>query len=597
MTCREKILSEDYLDILTYYSLMGREFEQERKTGAFCDIPVTDQLLAVFFDRSRLPSLNFADYDYRYVTALYGLMEEFVPGTAGNAFNPQPLLKSGISQVQGPPLELTGRNTVIGFADTGIDYRNPVFRRSDGSTRILAIWDQTVQTGKPPEGLYYGSEYTREQINEALSLDDPLSLVPTTDDLGHGSAMASVAAGSALNEGLDFLGAAPDADLVVVKLKQAKQVFRDFYMLPDGVPAYQATDVALAVKYLNSFVIPLKRPLVVCLGIGRSFGSHVGKSPLSRYLSELGSGVNRLVVTAGGNEGNTAHHYAGNLTAGTQDVEIRVEENTRGFLMEVWGIFSGTFSLSLLSPGGERLPEVSGRVGTRQEYTFVYGRTRVEIDYQLIDWITGFEVAVIRFENPGPGIWTVRISREEDRGQGRVGLPAGPPGNPLTEGQFHMWLPIRQFVDGRVEFLRPTPRTTITAPGYAQDALTVSAYDSSSNGFYINSGQGFGPLGMIKPELAAPGVDVSAAVGRQQGRAVVGSLTGTSLSAALTSGACAQLFQWCVDEGNYRDISGVGIRNYLIRGAARETAYTYPSRQWGYGRLDLEGTMNWIAGI
>lgn len=581
MTCKEKVLSEGFQDLLTYYLLPEGERQDGQNGEISCSIPVTDRLRSVYYDRRLLPPLSFADFKYRYVTELYGLMDDFVPEAADRRFQPQPLVKSGITAVMRPPLGLTGRNVTVGFVDTGIDYRNPVFRKKDGTTRILAIWDQTDQSGPPPQGLIYGTEYTREQINRALASENPLELVPVTDEIGHGTRMASAAVGSALNEGLDFLGAAPDADIVVVKMKQAKQYLRDYYMLPDGVPAYEANDIVLGVKYLDSFAVPLARPMVICLGVGRSFGDHVENSALSQYLSFVSTDVSRLVVVPGGNEGNSAHHYAGTLSAnGRDEAELRVAEGTRGFLMEIWGQLPGLFSITIRSPGGEVIPPVSSRLDQSLEYTFVYDKTRIRIEYQPADPVTGSQVAVLRFEGPSPGIWTLTVQQEGGE-----------------EGDFHMWLPIRQFVEGSAAFLRPTPETTLTSPSYASAVLTVTAYDSRNDSFYINSGQGFGVNGRIKPELCAPGVNVSVAVGMLRGRTLVGTDTGTSMAAAITAGACAQLFQWAVEGERMRDINGVGIKNYLVRGAAKDAAYQYPSRQWGFGRLDMEGTFDWIAGI
>lgn len=580
MTCKEKILSEDYMDLINYFILP--EGIVQGNDDVFCYIPINERFLSIYYSRAMLPPLEVSSYFYRYIPRLYGLMDLFVPEALDRNFDPQPLIRSGISFVQKEPLNLTGRNVVLGFADTGIDYRNPVFRREDGSTRILAIWDQSVQTGTPPDGLIYGSEYTREQINEALQLDNPLELVPVTDDIGHGTAMASAAAGSALNGGIDFLGAAPDADIVVVKLKQAKQFLRDYYMTPPGVPAYGTNDIMLAVKYLSSFCIPFQRPAVICLGVGSSFGDHTGNSALSQYISTVGTQINQVVVVAGGNEGNSAHHFSGHIDGtGSVNVEIRVSEGTKGFLLEAWGSVPDFFSISVRSPGGEVIPPVSGRLGQSLEYTFVYEKTRIRLDYQPVEAETGKEVAVLRFENPTQGIWTVIVIREGGNGS----------------GNFNMWLPIRQFIDGTAEFLQPNPETTLTSPSFAQPPMAVTAYNSRNNSFYYNSGQGFGANGEIKPDLSAPGVDISVATGTIQGRTVVGTGTGTSLAAALTAGAAAQFMQWAVVEYNSPYAGGVSTRNYFLRGAARDAAYTYPSRQWGMGRLDMEGVFNWIAGI
>ena len=580
MTCKEKILSEDYMDLINYFILP--EGIVQGNDDVFCYIPINERFLSIYYSRAVLPPLEVSSYFYRYIPRLYGLMDLFVPEALNRNFDPQPLIRSGISFVQKEPLNLTGRNVVLGFADTGIDYRNPVFRREDGSTRILAIWDQSVQTGTPPDGLIYGSEYTREQINEALRLDNPLELVPVTDDIGHGTAMASAAAGSALNGGIDFLGAAPDADIVVVKLKQAKQFLRDYYMTPPGVPAYGTNDIMLAVKYLSSFCIPFQRPAVICLGVGSSFGGHTGNSALSQYISTVGTQINQVVVVAGGNEGNSAHHFSGHIDGtGSVNVEIRVSEGTKGFLLEAWGSVPDFFSISVRSPGGEVIPPVSGRLGQSLEYTFVYEKTRIRLDYQPVEAETGKEVAVLRFENPTQGIWTVIVIREGGNGS----------------GNFNMWLPIRQFINGTAEFLQPNPETTLTSPSFAQPPMAVTAYNSRNNSFYYNSGQGFGADGEIKPDLSAPGVDISVATGTIQGRTVVGTGTGTSLAAALTAGAAAQFMQWAVVEDNSPYAGGISTRNYFLRGAARDAAYTYPSRQWGMGRLDMEGVFNWIAGI
>lgn len=568
------------MDLINYFMLP--EGSVQGNDDVFCYIPINERFLSVYYSRAVLPPLEVSSYFYRYIPRLYGLMDPFVPEALERKFDPQPLIRSGISFIQKEPLHLTGRNVVLGFADTGIDYRNPVFRREDGSTRILAIWDQSVQTGTPPDGFLYGSEYTREQIDEALQTDNPLELVPVTDDIGHGTAMASAAAGSALNGGVDFLGAAPDADIVVVKLKQAKQFLRDYYLTPPGVAAYETNDLMLAVKYLSSFCIPFRRPAVICLGVGSSFGDHTGNSALSQYISTVGMQINQAVVVAGGNEGNSAHHFSGHIDGnGSVNVEIRVSEGTRGFLLEVWGSVPDFFSISVRSPGGEVIPPVSGRLGQSLEYTFVYEKTRIRLDYQPVEPETGKEVAVLRFDNPTQGIWTVIVIREGGNGN----------------GNFNMWLPIRQFIDGSAEFLQPNPETTLTSPAFAQPPITAAAYNSRNNSFYYNSGQGFGANGEIKPDLAAPGVDISVASGTVQGKTVVGTGTGTSLAAAITAGAVAQFMQWAVVEYNLPYAEGISIRNYFLRGAAREAAYTYPSRQWGMGRLDMEGVFNWIAGI
>lgn len=565
MDCRDMIVSEDYMSILLDY-IPG---EEERSGDWYCYRQIDGALGVYYMDIARALPLSPANYLYRYIPQLYGLGG--FPAMGGREFDPAPLEISGILAQQRPPLELTGRSVVMAFLDTGISYENPVFRFSDGSSRILAIWDQTDQGGKAPEGIGYGSEYTREQINEALLSENPRSIVPQRDENGHGTAVASVAAGSRLEEGAAFAGAAPDADIVVVKLRPAKRYLRDFYQIAEGVPAYSTDDIMFAVKYVQRFAVPLYQPLVVCLGIGTSLGSHTGGSLLSEYLQSVASRVSHAVVIGGGNEGNTAGHFRSVLEEEETKAEIRVGENVRGFTAELWGTLPAVFRISVRSPGGELIPETDFRLGASVDYTFVYEKTRVQIDYMPNEINTGNELILLRFTLPSPGVWTIGVR----------GIRS------LSGSIFDLWLLPKQFLDGEVSFLAPDPDVTLTMPSYTEDAVTVTSYNSGNGSFFFRSGRGFSRTGKIKPDLAAPGVGVST---------VNGPYSGGSMAAALTAGAAAQLFQWCVYENNYRRISGRGIRGFLSRGAREERLEEYPSRLWGYGRLDMRRTFDEIAG-
>lgn len=565
MDCRDMIVSEDYMSILLDY-IPG---EEERSGDWYCYRQIDGALGVYYMDIARALPLSPANYLYRYIPQLYGLGG--FPAMGGREFDPAPLEISGILAQQRPPLELTGRSVVMAFLDTGISYENPVFRFSDGSSRILAIWDQTDQGGKAPEGIGYGSEYIREQINEALLSENPRSIVPQRDENGHGTAVASVAAGSRLEEGAAFAGAAPDADLVVVKLRPAKRYLRDFYQIAAGVPAYSTDDIMFAVKYVQRFAVPLYQPLVVCLGIGTSLGSHTGGSLLSEYLQSVASRVSHAVVIGGGNEGNTAGHFRSVLEEEETKAEIRVGENVRGFTAELWGTLPAVFRISVRSPGGELIPETDFRLGASVDYTFVYEKTRVQIDYMPNEINTGNELILLRFTLPSPGVWTIGVR----------GIRS------LSGSIFDLWLLPKQFLDGEVSFLAPDPDVTLTMPSYTEDAVTVTSYNSGNGSFFFRSGRGFSRTGKIKPDLAAPGVGVST---------VNGPYSGGSMAAALTAGAAAQLFQWCVYENNYRRISGRGIRGFLSRGAREERLEEYPSRLWGYGRLDMRRTFDEIAG-
>ena len=567
--CRERILSDLYADLIVdFMPPAGTVFPEQIED--YCYVSVGDYNL-IYVNRASIPPFSMDLYSYVSTPNLYGLIQ--------NSFDPVRVEVSGILQVQRPPLSLDGRGVIIAIIDTGIDYTLDIFKDSNGESRILSIWDQGEESGIAPEGFLYGSEYSRAQINEALRSENPYDVVPSRDELRHGTSMAGVAAGSRIDGGNTYVGAAPAADIVVVKLKQCKPYLRDFYLIPDDVPAYSESDVMLGIKYAESFAVAFERPVVICLGIGTNQGNHAGTSALARYISQVASTRNCAVVVGGGNEGNAAHHFAGKLRTGSndltnfQDVEIRVGSGVRGFVLEMWGNVTDTFYISIRSPGGETVQPTrirSGRGGG--SYGFVFEETRITIDSILVEHSTGEELIVMRFEAPTEGIWNIRVLA-----QGEV-----------YNGVYHMWLPIRQFMTGEVYFLRPDPYITMTEPAFAENALSVSTYNDRNNSFYQESGRGFAKDERIKPDIAAPGVNISTIYGTQ---------TGGSLAAAITAGAVAQFMQWAVVEGKRPLVEGVEITSYFIRGASREGNLEYPNREWGYGSLNIAGTFEVIARV
>ncbi len=571
-SCEERVQSNDYMDLIIDY-VLPEIYENLEQVDA-CTIPVDEQFRVWYTDRSQIPPLSISTYVYQYIPKLYGLMQE--------SFDTINLSESGILRVQRPPLSLTGNGVVMAIIDTGIDYTNPVFQNPDGSTRIMAIWDQTLTgedypQGNPPEGIPYGIEFSREVINLALRGEIPP--LPTGDENGHGTAMASVAAGSSLGNGLDFLGAAPDCDIVVVKLKEAKQYLRDYYLIRDGAAAFQENDIMLAVKYAQSFRQPLYRPVVICLGIGTNMGDHAGNSALDTYLNNAGTRRGQAIVVCGGNEGNAAHHFSRELSQSMfvdetpyENVEIRVGEGEKGFVLEMWGNIPTIFNASIRSPGGETIPQFQLGIGQSLTYSFVYERTRITIDSVIVEQGSGDELITFRFQDPTPGVWNIRVSAAHR----------------VHNAVFHMWLPITDFLTSYSYFLNSSPYTTLTEPSLTQNVITTSTYDGSTGGLYINSGRGYARDNSIKPDIAAPGVSVPA---------IGGARTGSSMGAALTAGAVAQFMEWAVVQKNDQLAQGKVVKNYFIRGALREEYLTYPNREWGYGKMNINGTFEQLAGI
>lgn len=551
--CAEIILSEEYADFIGRYST-SRE-EAISQYGEQCIQFVNDKYACIYESREKIKTINVENYIYGSIPKLYGLMDTTAVAATG-----------AIRLQNQTGFELTGRDVIVGFIDTGIDYTNDVFKTATGQTRILGIWDQTDNSGNHPEGLDYGSEYTREDINRALGSEVPQEIVPQRDENGHGTFMAGVACGR-YDEQNDFIGAAPDSLIAMVKVKPAKQYLREYFFVKEGVPAFQENDIMLAVTYLRNLQLKYNKPMVIVLGMGCGNGGRVGQSPLSQIFDDVGTIIGNCVVLCSGNEGNERLHYGGVVeNEQVQDVEIRVGENNPGFVLEIWGNEPGIFSVSFVSPFGESIPRIPARKNQHQTVNFLIEKTTIEVGYSLVESGSADELIFLRFIDPSPGIWTIKVY-----------------GNNILTGRFDIWGNLRQFMNEDTYFLRPDPERTITAPAAAEYAITIGGYDNATNAFYPSSGRGFTRDNRVKPELVAPSVNVFGPGLRHN----YVRKTGTSVGAALTAGCCAQILQWGVVEGNEPYMKTNYIKSYFIRGADRNREVTYPSTEWGYGEINV----------
>lgn len=551
MDCEEPVYSNEYFDFISE-NFSGTSGE----ISGFCVQEINNVYDVVYVSREGLRPLSVADYSYASIPKCFALMDESA------------LEASGILRIHNyPTLTLKGQGILIGFVDTGIDYQNPVFQNPDGSSRIAAIWDQTERSGTPPEGFLYGSEYRKEVIDDALVSQRPERIVPSKDTNGHGTFIASVAAGNEMPQ-MDFSGAAPYAQIAMVKLKEAKENLREFYFVPEDATVYQENDIMAGVAYLDRLAMEMNLPLVLCISVGSNAGSHgSGSNPLMSLLDSIALRRPRGVVVAAGNEGNQRHHFAGELLEGQeyQSVEVSVGDGVRGFILEMWASAPQLFVVEIISPTGERIPKEFILSGGN-EYTFLLENTTVSVDYRITRVAGGDQLIFMRFTRPVQGIWNIRVYRQS-----------------VYAEQYHMWLPMREMMTGEVYFLRSNPDITITAPGNANNVMTVTAYDVRDNSIFVDGSRGYTVTGRVKPDFAAPGVNVTGAGTRNQ----FITQSGTSIAAAITSGAVALMLEWAVVRGNYTLISNIDMKNTIIRGAQRDPGRTYPNREWGYGRLNL----------
>ena len=567
MSCTNSVASEDFADFIAPYFTTPEEFI--RSQGTDCIDFVNSTLAVVYVPLSTVTPSTYTSYTYSAVPKLYSLLDVTSMDAAG-------ITPAG----ELPVLNNQGAGVIVGFVDTGINYTDSLFRNVDGSTRIIGIWDQTNnsdnsnnienETVKPFSAFsaLYGTQYTAEEINLALNSDNPASIVPTRDENGHGTFLASIAAGNR-DERAGFSGAAPQASIAMVKLKPAKQYLRDFYLIQDGAEAYQENDIMMGVSYLYFLARKYSMPLVVCIPLGTNIGSHMGMSRLGQYLNQVSLSNGSAVITAAGNETGARHHFRAVMDASTDEVtaELRVGEREAGFSMELWAENMGVYTVGFISPTGEVAREISVPLRGENTVSFLLEQTQITVYTQIADVSSGSQFIFMRFENPMSGIWRILIRNSLD-----------------IRETFHIWLPVRGFISDETYFLRPDPDTTITDPGNARYPITVTAYDHTKNSIYIHASRGYSLSGRIKPDLAAPGVNILGASvsGRRLTR-----MSGTSVSAAHLAGAAAILLNWGVLNANYPYLNTPVLKSIFVRGAQRNPALTYPNREFGYGTLNL----------
>lgn len=567
MSCTNSVASEDFADFIAPYFTTPEEFI--RSQGTDCIDFVNSTLAVVYVPLSTVTPSTYTSYTYSAVPKLYSLLDVTSMDAAG-------ITPAG----ELPVLNNQGAGVIVGFVDTGINYTDSLFRNVDGSTRIIGIWDQTNnsdnsnnienETAKPFSAFsaLYGTQYTAEEINLALNSDNPASIVPTRDENGHGTFLASIAAGNR-DERAGFSGAAPQASIAMVKLKPAKQYLRDFYLIRDGADAYQENDIMMGVSYLYFLARKYSMPLVVCIPLGTNMGSHMGMSRLGQYLNQVSLSNGSAVITAAGNETGARHHFRAVMDADTDEVtaELRVGEREAGFSMELWAENMGAYTVGFISPTGEVAREISVPLRGENTVSFLLEQTQITVYTQIADVSAGSQFIFMRFENPMSGIWRILIRNSLD-----------------IRETFHIWLPIRGFISDETYFLRPDPDTIITDPGNARYPITVTAYDHTKNSIYIHASRGYSLSGRIKPDLAAPGVNILGASvsGRRLTR-----MSGTSVSAAHLAGAAAILLNWGVLNANYPYLNTPVLKSIFVRGAQRNPALTYPNREFGYGTLNL----------
>lgn len=469
---------------------------------------------------------------------------------------------SGITSVQNNYLGLRGSGVLIGFIDTGIDYTKKNFIYEDDTSKIIYIWDQSIQ-GNPPENFCYGTEFSNQDINRALKSDRPFEIVPHRDEIGHGTFLASLAAS---RESGENIGAAPDSDLIIVKLKTAKNNIRKEKLISEEAIAYQASDVLTGIEYLYRKSLELDRPIAICLGLGTNDGSHFGESIFEEYITAISKQKGIVLCVACGNEGNARHHVQGKLlnTGDKNEIEINVGNNNKGFLLQIWNFPPNKISIGVISPTGEYIDRIPARDNFYMTIKLGLENTFIGIGYESFKNSEISQQSFIKFMNPTAGIWRVILY-----------------GDTISDGMYYAWLPVTGLIDADTFFLNSDSEATITSPATASGIISVGAYDINNNNLYISGSRGPKQIYKTAPAFVAPGVNV------MTGEEI---MSGTSVSCAITVGACALLLEWAIVRANLPSINTIIAWSYLIQGCVQQSGFNYPNNQWGYGKLNLLNT-------
>ncbi len=474
---------------------------------------------------------------------------------------------------------LTGTGVLLAVLDTGIDYKSTAFRKADGTTRILNLWDQTImptqENGfRPPEGYIEGSEFSSEQINQALAAGaDWFSVLPSVDISGHGTAVTSIAAG--YSDELGFIGVSSQCSLLIVKLGTTR---------PGGFP--KTTQLMRGITWCLRKAQEYHMPLCINLSFGNTYGSHDGSSLLERFLDNAAEIGRTSICVGSGNEGSTAGHVGRIAQVNRVNREVlSVGPYEMSLSLQIWTSSVDRYQIVIRSPGGESYTlETDSGIGTAVSVNLE--RTRL----------------LIYLGTPSPYSTDQEIYIEMIPADNRPYIDSGDwiieiTGRSIKSGEYHLYLPSAEVRGEETIFLQPTAQQTLTIPSTSSKVITVGAYnhlnenyaDFSGRGYYyVNQETRLADYGNVKPDLAAPGVGIRTL---GPGSEFV-TVSGTSFATPFVSGSCVLMMEQGIIRGVDPYCYGEKMKAYLRAGARpiRGEAL-YPNDKVGWGALCLADSL------
>lgn len=541
--------SENTWDLIIKYTgnlsdILGEDVPRAELLNGFAVITLEESRIEAL---SRIPGIEYIEKPKRLFFAVQQGRSASCMTSVQSAFSPL-----------GEPL--TGKGILVACIDSGVDYAHPDFRDPDGSTRILRLWDQSIP-GRPPRGYSIGTEYTQEEINQALLAEnraDREKIVPSRDLSGHGTGVLGIAAGNGRASDGVYRGVAYESELLVVKLGTARE---------GGFP--RTTELLQGIDYAIRLAADRGQPVALNLSFGNNYGSHSGESLLETYLDNAALNGRGVICVGMGNEGNQALHTSGRVSiAEATEILLNVGEYEPGFNIQFWKHYVDEMEIELLLPGGQRIGPFQEILGAQR---FSVGNMELLLYYgEPAPYSLSQEIYIELLPKRGyvdSGTWKIRL------------IPVK-----IVDGDYDLWLPGGGILNEDTHFLFPTPQTTQTIPSTAQRVISVGAYDSRYLAYADFSGRGYTRVtNEIKPDLVAPGVGiVTAALGGGYE-----SRTGTSFATPFVTGAAALLMEWGIVRENDPFLYGEKVKAYLRRGARPLLGGEYPNNRIGYGALCL----------
>lgn len=470
-------------------------------------------------------------------------------------------------------IPLDGTGVIVGIISTGIDYLNPRFTTPTGESRIVAIWDQTLNVGPNPKTFPYGTVFNKLEINEAIRANalgkSSYEIVNHKDEVGDGTAIAGIIGGRSLAEDDFFKTVAPKCEFAIVKLTEAVDVTLESLGIEKGTKnVYQSTNISSAIRYLSDLQVDLKKPMVVYFALGSNVGGRDGDTVLERYIDNLTQRSNFSVVTNTGDQGEGTTHTSGILgaTGATKDILINIDKGQNSLNISIYTSILDTISLTITSPLGASISKISFPPIEQQNKYLTFKEDDLIVQYFGESRPTGTVIVNILIKNTVEGIWKVSLF-----------------GELIISGKYNAWLLQSELLRGNTRFLEPVSNTTLLTPSSSVNILVTSYYDQIKNIAPPESGKGFPTNGRIEPSLSTEGIDMLT-VGLNNSLTVA---SGAAISGAILASAVALIYQWGIVQGNYLEFYPPRLKNLLIASTIKDDDKIYPNIEWGYGKLSL----------